>query len=55
MPCLSGHCHKTQLNEKLDAKFMVCGYTSFFSALFSRGDNFRDILFVYLEDEVFPK
>ena len=26
-----------------------------FSAMFSKGDNFRDFLFVYQEDEVFPK
>ena len=26
-----------------------------FSAMFSKGDNFRDFLFAYLEDDVFPK
>ena len=25
------------------------------SAMFSKGDNFNDSLFAYLEDEVFPK
>ena len=25
------------------------------SAMFSKGDNFRDFLFAYQEDEVFPK
>ena len=26
-----------------------------FSAIFSKGDNFRDFLSVHLEDEVFPQ
>ena len=26
-----------------------------FFAIFSKGDNFRDFLFVHLEDKVFPK
>ena len=26
-----------------------------FSTMFSKGDNFCDFLFAYLEDEVFPK
>ena len=33
----------------------VYGYTSiFFSAIFSKADNFRDFLYAYLEEEVYP-
>ena len=35
--------------------FKVYGYTTSFSAMFSKGDNFGDFLFAYLRDEVFPK
>ena len=30
------------------------GTAESFSAMFLKGDNFRDFLFAYLEDEVFP-
>ena len=35
----------------------VYGYSIifFFSSIFSKGDNFPDFLFAYLEDELFPK
>ena len=31
------------------------GTPSSFSTMFSKGDNFPDFLFVYLEDKIFPK
>ena len=31
------------------------GTSPTFSARISKGDNFRDFLFAYLEDKVFPK
>ena len=31
------------------------GTSPSFSAMFLKGDNFRDFLFAYLEDKVFPK
>ena len=31
------------------------GTSSSFSAMFSRRDSFRDFLFAYMEDKVFPK
>ena len=34
--------------------FKVYGIPPTFSAMFSKGDNFRGFLFAYLEDEVFP-
>ena len=33
----------------------VYGYTSIYFAMFSKGDNFCDFLFAYLDDRVFPK
>ena len=33
----------------------VFGYTSIFLPYFAKGNNFRDFLFAYLEDEVFQK
>ena len=33
----------------------VCGYTPIFSRQFCKGDNFHDVVFAYLEDEVFPE
>ena len=36
-------------------KLKVYGYTSIFSGMFLKRDNFGDLLFAYLEDEVFPK
>ena len=35
--------------------FKVYGYTSVFSAIFAKGDNFRDFLFASLEDNTIPK
>ena len=35
--------------------FKVYGYTPSFSAMFSKGDNFRDFPFAYLRNQVFPK
>ena len=33
----------------------VYEYTSIFSAIFSKGDNFHDVLFAYLEEEIFKR
>ena len=47
---------QTQIRLFLLPVFLKCmGIPPSFSPMFTKGDNFRDFLFAYLEDDVFPK
>ena len=43
------------LHTKTDLTLRCLGTSPTFSAMRLKGDNFRDFLFAYLEDEVFQK
>ena len=52
---LQGLCN-LRFGFMIHAKQLRCmGIPPSFFAMFSKGDNFRDFLFAYLEDEIFPK
>ena len=46
---------KSTVNSRYYLLLKVYGYTSIFFAMFSKGGNFLDFLFAYLDDEVFSK